>query len=563
MIFEEAGIDNKLLNRLRYPPPTICLPPSALGVELFRDFVCPYLDPMHLAQMRDRDRWWLSALMYAEPGFEAVLVTHLGSFRSHPSVGPPRSRPTYGLERYSYLNNLQEIINGPPLEQGILVSWLSMLGTESMLQPLISAGLKLDQRLSLVSSYLSTAAQARNLGSFQVLLAAGARTHDSNDALFAFNGLKRTPYDRLLIDGLLSATPLRFENLPCTIPYLTFYWLRKEGCPPDPYVARRLIDYYHASGSHPPHRREDYLASEVLDAVYHNNYDFLKFLIENKASLEKVYSWFSVFYLANDRPSALEIAVVFGLVPHLKLLLGAEEGYEDRVHHLKRALAAATTVLDLPQPRYGQMENVIPILLEDDMHMYELIRHALHEAGCCEDDDGKPFPDAETLLSSLGEIPDESPEQWKRRLRDEEERRKKLRAGIIMHDPRCRLRRLRRDSLQTGPDGNNSVTATSAKTNESNPPPARVRKGKVRLYLERVRATLRELSTPRGALNVLLVVVGVLLAMRAIAMYYLWELAVWIVSLPRPPRTTVQVVLVVLSSWLLWQSWLLLLRMCT
>ncbi len=65
IIFKEAGIDH-LLDTLHYPPPTICLPSTNVGVELFRQFVCPYIDPVHLTQLRDRDRWWLSALMYAE-----------------------------------------------------------------------------------------------------------------------------------------------------------------------------------------------------------------------------------------------------------------------------------------------------------------------------------------------------------------------------------------------------------------------------------------------------------------------------------------------------------------
>ncbi len=196
----------------------------------------------------------------------------------------------------------------------------------------------------MVSSYLSTAAQARNMDTFRVLLSAGAHTYHSNDAFAAFNGLPRSANDCFLIDSLLEATPTGVNNPPFRIPYLSRYWLHEEGTPPEPYVAQRLVDSYHADQSHPPYRMEHYLGKEVVRAVLCGNSDFLKFLLENEAGLEGVDRSLTIAYLepgTHRRHTVLEMVVVFGQVRHLELLLNAKHGYEDRIQHLKRALAAS------------------------------------------------------------------------------------------------------------------------------------------------------------------------------------------------------------------------------
>lgn len=470
--------------------------------------------------------------MHAEPGFEAALLAQLDSFHPNPWVGHQGNRSTYGLQKFAYLDSLQEIINGAPLERDIFVSWLSMLGNERMLQPLISAGLKLDFMLDLTLSYLSIAAQARNLDSFRVLLAAGARTRNSNDALAAFNGFARTPNDEFLIDGLLSATPHKFDNLPYTVPYLANYWLHDEvkGDPPNKYVAQRMVKYYHAHYSHPPYRREFYLGPEVLAAIYFHDCSFLEFLIGNKAGLESEKKGVNIAYLDHEHPTALEMAVVFGQPCCLKLLLEAE-GYSDRIYHLKRARAASAIVIDREHPRYPphDWKGGKTISLQVDMEMYDLILQTLHNAGCHEDHEGNRFRDATTLIKATEEMPMESPEEMKQRLRDYDSRVSKIRAGMIIHD--AGRRDPRRRNLPRLPvpqptksEGNDAHAIMSSSTAR---PQRRRRGGRFYRYLERAEGAWHQLSTVHGALEALLVVVGIFLGLRAVATYYIWEMALW------------------------------------
>ncbi len=51
------------------------------------------------------------------------------------------------MRGFVYLDIIHEIINAPLLEREVFVLWISLIGTGSMLQALISAGLHLDQEM--------------------------------------------------------------------------------------------------------------------------------------------------------------------------------------------------------------------------------------------------------------------------------------------------------------------------------------------------------------------------------------------------------------------------------
>ncbi|KAI9828500.1 MAG: hypothetical protein M1826_006037 [Phylliscum demangeonii] len=473
------------------------------GVELFKRYICPGLDPESLTQLAPCDRWWLSALLYTEPRFDALLKAELGSYRSGACL-QANKRKSNDIDGLDYLANVFEILNASPLERETFLSWVSLAGTGAMLRPLISRGLSLQQKLNFTPSYLSAAALTRNLDTFRVLLAAGACTRNSDDALAPFNGLPRSLDDAFYIDGLLKATPTNAVQNPDGRRFLSSYWLGAEGCPPDEYVARRLIEHGHASFCHPPYTTGRYLGVEVLKAVYFDNVDFLNLLIENEAGLECTSECIG---LNIDHPfTVLEMAINFGRDRVLGRLIHATHGSENRVEQLKKALAEARRCLAQNHPRYGMpMGRFIQLIgIEDDREMEALVCQALRDAGYHEHLD-------ESTAAPAKERPQASDDGLRRS------------AALLYASTHTKSK----------------ATILSLRKRY-----ARFRYSMAAFWDELVSLTGFQLA---------LLVLGTGLGLWTIALYHLWEMACWMVSIPRPSRVVVRTALVALLAWLVWR----------
>src|SRR5215469_12290069 len=62
--------------------PKFCISFSQRGFEVYKHYIGQHLDPLNYLDLPQVDRWWISALLYADSRIEKFLLSHFASFRS-------------------------------------------------------------------------------------------------------------------------------------------------------------------------------------------------------------------------------------------------------------------------------------------------------------------------------------------------------------------------------------------------------------------------------------------------------------------------------------------------
>ncbi len=499
----EGGYPVHLSVSLPFPPPKLCIPPTPVGVQIFQRHILPYLAPDDISQMGDCDRWWLSALAHAEPRLGAALNAHLRSFRSEfgrSSAGTYRP----AIVDVDYAHTAEEVLDATALDRSVFLSWICLMGTGTMLEPFLMAGVSLRQEVDGVSSYLSLAAQARNLDVFDTLVEAGAHPIDGNDAFLFTLNTPPTLNDRHFMKHLAAAIPPSSKDVPPDYSYLTYYWSAKHKGPlPDHDVTQCLLDHGHASYCRPPWSHRMYLGIEMMNAVLDNNAAFLSLLISKGGSADyasKSVDMHDAFETDEvEEYTVLEEAVRQARPELVRLLLENEDAFENRVESVKSALAMSRRRVASRHPRIVMrssgsfMDSFVSI--EEDEEVHSLLLAAHRESG-----GSLLLEDAPLLLAQADGATSFS-----------------LTRALQSYFFSCAFR-----SLSSSPR---------------------------RYYSGCLRAVRITASMSPAELG--LVLLGTVLSVRAVVQFQVLHVAVWLFSLPRPPRVLLNV-LIVLACVAMW-----------
>lgn len=107
---------------------------SQEAYEGFVHYIGQHWDPQSILELPRIDRWWLSALIYADSRYEAFLRSHLRSFRSY---GSPKTDQLEIPKELRYSEIVREVLQASVEDRLDFMYFLCVFGSKKMLSPLI------------------------------------------------------------------------------------------------------------------------------------------------------------------------------------------------------------------------------------------------------------------------------------------------------------------------------------------------------------------------------------------------------------------------------------------
>ncbi|OCK81209.1 hypothetical protein K432DRAFT_450727 [Lepidopterella palustris CBS 459.81] len=314
--------------------PSLCLDCTSVSFEVYRRYICEYLDPQSFQELGMLDRWWLGALNISDPRFGQILEAYHLSFRSPLAFQAFKRRSTSIPDELEYCAIVRQVLEAPYAVRQTFLTWLCAMGTAKALQPFINAGFDFGvNRHGLPSSlgmsprsYLCVAAIFRNNEIMEALRVAGTRIDLTLMACClprSLRSIEDVEFVHAIIDGTLPTSREYAEDLPFSP---VFRW----------------CSTYANSGFDPTNT----LINRLLGAGFGDTKTIVVALLQLGASLDYAGPPKAMRHL-----TALEWAADLGYLEYVPLLCQGSDSYDDRRTALQSVLALTERNIASSHPR--------------------------------------------------------------------------------------------------------------------------------------------------------------------------------------------------------------------
>ncbi|MCJ1257458.1 hypothetical protein MMC24_005283 [Lignoscripta atroalba] len=346
-----------------------------------------FVDASNFEDLNLFDTWILATLIRSDPKFYRSLEVQLLEFRTAPSLQTgARSQASLltNLSLPRQVSEMQQSSSGYRIE---FMRALSRHGTAAMLEPILNAGIDINEVNDTEFSYLGEAAKAGNYETLVALVNAGARVEGGTflpapdallqrwvemDMLFTEKQQRETIEAEFpLLEELIKTPGLRVESMP--------YTLSRALKVPNEICFKSVLDAGFGVSLRPKPGKQKHTSLfgpawwELIEAVYLNNYPAVQLLIARGARLEDE---------DDVGCTALLTAVDNGRPEIIKLLVEAGARVHFRTRKTKSAWDLACKNLLTSHPRrinfdHRQMDhNVRYVPAEVDLQVYSILKKA-------------------------------------------------------------------------------------------------------------------------------------------------------------------------------------------